>query len=661
MVGITTFTENVGVRNMSKNLHLAECRPIGHDDGVDEEIKRCLSIGSGKSFITFAGAGSGKTYSLKKALDFLKEKHSTEFSKKGKQIAVVTFTNNAADEIQDRVEKSPVFKISTIHSFCWASISGFNEDIRKWFLAKIPVDLADLEEKERNGRAGKASDARKRSINRLTEKMEWLSEPRSFIYDPNGVNSSPNSLSHADVLKIFAEFLAAKPMMAEVIVNKFPFIFIDESQDTNKEVVNAFFDLRVAKSDKVVIGLMGDSMQRIFGGGEPDLGVNKPLGWTSFDKEMNHRSARRIVGLGNQIRSEDDKRQQFAREGALEGVVRFFLLSHGVADKEAIEVQIRASMAQVSDDAAWNDADDDDTAILLLEHKMVGRRLGFSALWDCLSKAEKIKDRISEGDNTELNFFSSIVLPMAEASLNNRRAELMSILRERKSGLLEPHIFESNKHDPLIVARSAEHAFKAVVSNPKVRFREVLEVIAEYNLVPIPSKLRAFVPTAAEGETTIDADFGELDLDFEPLAPEDPPDDSEIAAWADALETEFFQTRHYQSYIDESSPFRTHQGVKGNEFERVMVVMDDDEAGGFLFSYEQYFGVKDLSSGSKKKRDAGEETGLDRTRRLFYVTSTRAKSSLAHVIYTSDPKKLQANLIERKFAMENEIVIVDPH
>jgi len=95
---------------MSKNLHLAECRPIGHDDGVDEEIKRCLSIGSGKSFITFAGAGSGKTYSLKKALDFLKEKHSTEFSKKGKQIAVVTFTNNAADEIQDRVEKSPVVR-----------------------------------------------------------------------------------------------------------------------------------------------------------------------------------------------------------------------------------------------------------------------------------------------------------------------------------------------------------------------------------------------------------------------------------------------------------------------------------------------------------------------------------------------------------------------
>ena len=86
-----------------------------------------------------------------------------------------------------------------------------------------------------------------------------------------------------------------------------------------------------------------------------------------------------------------------------------------------------------------------------------------------------------------------------------------------------------------------------------------------------------------------------------------------------------------------------------------MVIMDDDEAGGFMFSYEQYLGAKEPSAATKKKRDAGEETGLDRTRRLFYVTSTRAKRSLAHVIYTSDVAAVRANLISRGFANENEI------
>src|SRR5690554_3057047 len=138
--------------------------------------------------------------------------------------------------------------------------------------------------------------------------MEWLSEPRSFIYDPNGVNSSQSALSHADVLKIFSSFLTTKSMMAEIIVSKFPFIFIDESQDTDKDVISAFFELQDTKSDKVIIGLFGDTMQRIFGGGEPQLGKTKPSGWLSFDKKMNHRSARRIVGLGNKIRRSEERR-----------------------------------------------------------------------------------------------------------------------------------------------------------------------------------------------------------------------------------------------------------------------------------------------------------------------------------------------------------------
>lgn len=643
---------------MSEEFYLAKTKPIDHDSSVDANIRECLRIGSGKSSITFAGAGSGKTYSLKEALDFLKGEYSGDFVRQGRQIAVVTFTNNAADEIKDRIEQNTIFAVSTIHSFCWSVIAGFNEDIRKWYLEKIPADLEDIEEKERNGRAGKASDARKRTIIRLTKKMEWLAEPRLFIYDPNGVNSSQNALSHADVLKIFSNFLTTKPMMAEVIVNKFPFIFIDESQDTNKDVVNAFFELQEIKSDKVVIGLFGDTMQRIFGGGEPELGKTKPNGWITFDKKMNHRSARRIVGLGNQIRNEDDGRTQFARDGATEGYVRYFLLPHGTTNKDTVEAKIREDMAEITVDEAWKDTQSKETAILLLEHKMAGRRLGFDELWDKLSKSDKIKDRISEGENTELNFFSNIVFPLAEASRRERRAELMSILRESKSQLLDASVLEANKDDPLALARVAEHAFREVVSNDKVSFRTVLEALAENKLLRIPEKLQSFIPTSEESEAELEPD----QTGAVPEAQEESEerDDSEIEAWAEALETDFFQIRNYKDYIDENSIFRTHQGVKGNEFERVMVVMDDDEAGGFLFSYEQYFGAKDLSAASQKKQDAGEEIGLDRTRRLFYVTSTRAKNSLAHVIYTSDVTKVRTNLIERKFAREDEIIVMSP-
>ncbi len=630
---------------MSEKFYFAETKPIDHDSGIDASIRECLHIGSGRSFITFAGAGSGKTYSLKEALDFLKDKYSANFFRQGKQIAVVTFTNNAADEIKDRIEQNAIFAVSTVHSFCWSAIAGFNEDIRKWYLETIPSDLAQVEDEERRGRAGKASDARKRKIIRLNEKIEWLAEPRTFVYDPNGVNSSSNSLSHADVLKIFSNFLTTKPMMAEVIVNKFPFVFIDESQDTNKDVVNAFFELQKAKSEKIVIGLFGDTMQRIFGGGEVELGKTKQNGWENFNKEMNHRSARRIVGLGNQIRSEDDGRYQYAKDESTEGYVRYFLLPHNDLTKQDVEEKIRKTMAEITEDTGWTDTESQETAILLLEHKMASRRLGFDVLWERLSVSPKIKDRISEGDNAELNFFSDIVFPLADASREKRRADLMSILRNNKSPLLESSVLSVNKDDPLSPARAAEHAFRSVISNDDVSLREVLEVLSEQKLLRIPEKLQLFVSGSEDNE--VEEETGEES---------DEKNDSEIAAWANALETDFFSIRNYKDYADGNSIYRTHQGVKGNEFERVMVVMDDDEAGGFLFSYEQYFGAKEISAASQKKLNAGEEIGLDRTRRLFYVTSTRAKSSLAHVIYTSDVSKVKECLLTKKFAREDEII-----
>jgi len=642
---------------------LAQTKPIDHDNSVDDSIKECLQTASGKSFITFAGAGSGKTYSLKETLSYLKKKHEADFSRQGKQIAVVTFTNNAADEITDRVERNPIFAISTIHSFCWLTIKGFNEDIRKWYLSEIPSELTDLEDKERRGRAGAASDARKKRIVRLTQKIEWLDEPRTFVYDPNGVNSDRNSLSHADVLKVFAYFLNTKPMMAEVLVNKYPFIFVDESQDADKGVINALFAFQQKQAEKIVVGLFGDTMQRIFGGGEPQLGKTLPVKWEEFDKQMNHRSARRIVELGNKIRLEDDGRIQFAKEGSDAGFVRYFLLPHGTANKDEVENNIRSTMAEVTGDQDWLNTEDEETAILLLEHKMVGRRLGFDRLWEALSKPTRIADRVSAGENSELNYFSNIVLPLAEASLQDDEFEVMTILRTNKSPLLEEDIFSTNVNDPLLPARMAEKAFQEVVSDNGVTFLQVLKTIAENNLLPIPEKLKAFVISSEEADQVSELEV-EVDSqdELETESANDPQEFEvdEIDAWAEALETPFFQVRNYRDYISENSIYRTHQGVKGNEFERVMVIMDDDEAGGFMFSYEQYFGAKDPSKNTIEKIKSGEETGLDRTRRLFYVTSTRAKSSLAHAIYTSNIEKVRKNLIDRNFAKDSEIIEIQP-
>jgi DNA helicase-2/ATP-dependent DNA helicase PcrA len=75
----------------------------------------------------------------------------------------------------------------------------------------------------------------------------------------------------------------------------------------------------------------------------------------------------------------------------------------------------------------------------------------------------------------------------------------------------------------------------------------------------------------------------------------------------------------------------------GSEFAHVMVVMDVSQAGGFLFSYDKLFGAKQLSDRDMKNVEAGKETTIDRSLRLLYVTCSRARESLALVLWAENP------------------------
>ena len=55
-------------------------------------------------------------------------------------------------------------------------------------------------------------------------------------------------------------------------------------------------------------------------------------------------------------------------------------------------------------------------------------------------------------------------------------------------------------------------------------------------------------------------------------------------------------------------------------------------------------GLKELSETDRKHIAAGEETTVDRTRRLFYVSCTRALKDLAVVLFTTDPEQAAVHL-----------------
>jgi DNA helicase-2/ATP-dependent DNA helicase PcrA len=60
-----------------------------------------------------------------------------------------------------------------------------------------------------------------------------------------------------------------------------------------------------------------------------------------------------------------------------------------------------------------------------------------------------------------------------------------------------------------------------------------------------------------------------------------------------------------------------------------------------------------------QNEEQGLETGIDRTRRLLYVTCSRAQASLAIVDYTENPANTKAHALLAGWFQEDEIIGLD--
>ena len=94
-------------------------------DLIDKNIIEVLQ--SGQSFRVEAGAGSGKTYSLNKVVDWLQNNVEQKLLQRKQKIACITYTNTAVNVIASRLHPNSSIIPSTIHSFAWDSIEQFQD------------------------------------------------------------------------------------------------------------------------------------------------------------------------------------------------------------------------------------------------------------------------------------------------------------------------------------------------------------------------------------------------------------------------------------------------------------------------------------------------------------------------------------------------------
>lgn len=609
---------------------------------VDKEIYSCLNLDDPNSFFLFAGAGSGKTRSLVTVLQKFRDENIQRLRMNGQKVAIITYTNAACDEIKRRLEFDSAFVVSTIHSFSWELIRPFQCDIKEWVRINIQIELKALVEHQKNGRAGtKTAIDRERQKVAKEKRLSNLDRIKTFTYNPNGSNSGRDSLNHAEVIKITADFLNCQPLMQKILIRKHPILFIDECQDTKKELIEAFFKIQSFHSNEFSLGLFGDTMQRIFMDGKPDLGQNLPEGWAKPVKDINYRCPKRVITLINKIRENQPQTPASMNET---GIVRLFIVrSNSEINKKEVEIKIAELMAEFSNDDCWKSLTD--VKVLTLEHLMAARRGEFIDFFQPLYNMNNDSTGLLDGTMSGVPFFTQRLIPLVNAKRSGNEFELARILKKYSLLLDKNKLQESEK--PVDQIKRAEEAiidlFSLWKSDSEPTLIEVLKKVYQLGLFTIPDVILPIVQRTPEDSSADDTN-------------EDEDIDVVIDAWDIALQCPFSQVIAYADYISDNSRFGTHQGVKGLEFPRVMVILDDEEARGFLFSYEKLLGAKAPTDTDINNAAEGKDTSIDRTRRLFYVTCSRAEKSLAIVAYTKSPMNIKEYAVTQGWFAEEEII-----
>lgn len=590
------------------------------DTDADREIRHILDLQRSTGFTVIAGAGSGKTTSLVKALAHITDTRGSALLAKTQRVACITYTEVAAAEIHADLGNDPLAAVSTIHSFLWSLVKPFHNDISAWVSAAFDEKIATLLAKQANYPKGTHASTRTKddaALEKAQHQQRLISEVTHWQYGV-GSDYARGVLGHNDILKMVPQMVTSRKLLSRIVSRQYPFIFVDESQDTFPEVVECLSQVWTAAQGAMCLGFFGDPMQQIYLHGAGSIALRPD--WLEVAKPQNFRSSRRVLACVNAVRAEADSLQQVSGLGdsQTEGNAYLFVLPAD-GDRSANLEKVRARLDEYSQPGQWTrSARDGGAKVLMIAHRMAARRLGFENLHSAFTDKAgyAFEETFKDGTAWPLTPFRDVIVPLCTAA-GPGAPEVLGLLR-RYSPIIRDAPPSAALRAQLTAARTAVQELRNLAGTTDVTLGEVLNFAAKRGLVELDPRMSAFLePDGVHREAILDERTNKV-----------------LEAMTRCA---FAELSGYYVYVNHESPYSTQHGTKGTEFDRVVVVLDDDEGHFNQYSYEKLLGLKALSATDIRNRDEGRDTTVDRTRRLLYVCVSRARQSLVIVLFVADP------------------------
>jgi superfamily I DNA/RNA helicase len=282
-------------------------------DKEDLNLEQEDAILNSESILLIACPGSGKTRTLtyKIAYELSRLNSSKEF------VIAITYTNNAADEIKHRIELLGVnteqLWIGTIHSFCLEWIlkpyhlysdrlkNGFRV-VNSYESEEILTELCEKYSKPKVTYYDFKYYATKEGKYRFTSKYD-TQRPiiKLILKEYFQILKRNGQIDFEQILFYSFKILNTKPIVSKILCQLFPYILIDEYQDTKEiqyHIISSILKASNGNSKTLIVGDPNQSIYDSLGGYPmPKEELEKLLGFTLHQNSLskNYRSSEKII------------------------------------------------------------------------------------------------------------------------------------------------------------------------------------------------------------------------------------------------------------------------------------------------------------------------------------------------------------------------------
>lgn len=646
----------------------------------EQEIQQKLfeCIDNKESVVFNSGAGSGKTYALVECLKYIVNKYGKKLADHNQGVICVTYTNVATNHMKQKIGNSSIINVSTIHERIWELIRNYQTQLVCIHKEKIQTEIANINndistnqkyshyqnlcEKDKenfrqimydNEKAFNESYSLKSEnfrqnmpkelsnygdimknvsyfkglvsniyrIKRLEECLRKINAGLNKSIEYNAMYNRDRlekmRISHDTVLEYGLKMIEQHSVLRQIIIDKYPYILIDEYQDTSENVVkimNLLDEYAGKINHDIFVGYFGDMIQNIYSDG---VGKNlKQIHNNLHDikKEFNRRSFQEIIDVANKIRN-DEIEQVSIYNDCKGGNIEFYYGNQNDVDKFINHCK-----------EEWSIDNEHQLHCFFTTNQLVVEYSNFLNFYNSIKSTTKYSGANYEQLNTEL--LSDDIKKLGEIpkllhSLMNLYNGLKKEHTPLRQILISEEIYNINKND-------LSELISTLKQIDGTTLDDIIKSVFDISNDSSNNKLNSLINLMFNKDNMSYLEVKKYIQ--ETLFYNEQDEDKIEKGMDDLLNVKVEELENWFRYIslenndNKDVIYHTYHGTKGLEFDNVLIIMGKG-FGKEKTYFEDFF----------KKYDAEllEDALYENARNLLYVAVTRAIKNL-RVLYIDD-------------------------